>query len=177
MNLYLRFLLLMLKRIRVSRKIGVFDQCRTRFRVQPLDLDLNFHMNNSRYLSIMDLGRFDLMMRSGVFWKLMAGGYYPVVVSESIRFRKSLKLFDGFELFTAIESWDDKDVFMTQRFVHRGEAVATGFIKGRFRKRGRKSSVPTAELFEITGTPYHGPRLSALARSQKTVEANLRAVK
>ena len=77
MNLYLRFLILILKRIRVSEKIDVFDTCRTEFWVQPLDLDLNLHMNNGRYLSIMDLGRFDLMLKAGVFWRLMARGLEP----------------------------------------------------------------------------------------------------
>ncbi len=173
MNLYLRFLILILKRIRVSKRIDVFDSCRTKFWVQPLDLDLNFHMNNGRYLSIMDLGRFDLMLKSGIFWKLLAQGYYPVVVSESIRFRKSLKLFDGFELVTTMESWDEKNVFITQRFVQKGEAIATGFIKGRFQQRGRKGSIPTAKLFELTGKSFNGPRLSELARSQNVVESNL----
>ena len=174
MNLYLRFLILILKRIWVSKTIDVFDTCRTKFWVQPLDLDLNLHMNNGRYLSIMDLGRFDLMLKSGIFWKLMAQGYYPVVVSESIRFRKSLKLFDGFELVTTMESWDEMDLFIAQKFVHRGEAIATGYIKGRFRQRGRKGSVPTAELFELTGNSFNGPQLSDLARSQNEVESNLK---
>ena len=177
MNLYLRFFYLILSRIYVSKKIDVFDTCRTKFRVQPWDLDLNLHMNNGRYLSIMDLGRFDLMLKSGVFWKLMAQGYYPVVVSESIRFRKSLGLFDAFELFTAIESWDEKDFFIIQRFVHKQEAVATGFIKGRFLQRRRKGSVPTAKLFELTGKPFTASRLSELARSQIIVESNLRLTK
>ena len=30
-------------------------------RVWPNDLDTNAHMNNGRYLTLMDLGRFDLM--------------------------------------------------------------------------------------------------------------------
>jgi acyl-CoA thioesterase FadM len=130
-------------------------------------------MNNGRYLSIMDLGRFDLMLKAGVFWKFMARGYYPVVVSESIRFRKSLGLFDGIELDTTIESWDEKDLFISQTFLHKDQVIATGYIKGRFRQRGRKGSVPTAELFALAGKSFNGPRLSALARSQNAVEADL----
>lgn len=173
MNLYLRFLILILKRIRVPRKIDVFDQCRTRFRVHPLDLDLNLHMNNGRYLSIMDLGRFDLMLKAGIFWRLMARGYYPIVVSETIRFRKSLGLFDGLELVTVMESWDEKDLFITQTFLHKDQVVAKGYIKGRFRQRGRKGTVPTAEMFELAGKSFDGSRLSVLAHSQNAVESSL----
>ena len=173
MNLYLRFLMLILKRIRVPVKIDVFDPCRSRFRVHPLDLDLNLHMNNGRYFSVMDLGRFDLMLKAGIFWKLISQGLYPVVVSESIRFRKSLGLFDGYELLTVIESWDERDLFITQTFLHKDQVIAKGYIKGRFRQRGRKGSVPTAELFELTGKSFNGPRLSDLAHSQITVESDL----
>ena len=34
------------------------------FLVWPNDLDVNVHMNNGRFLSIMDLGRFDLSFRT-----------------------------------------------------------------------------------------------------------------
>ena len=176
MNLYLRFLLLLVKRIRVPGGFDVFEACRTRFRVNPLDLDLNLHMNNGRYLSIMDLARFDLMLKAGIFWKLFARGYYPVVVTESIRFRKSLGLFAGFEVMTIIESWDEKDLFISQTFLQGDQLVARGYLKGRFRQRGRKGSVPTAELFELVGKPYDGPRLSDLAGSQNAVEANLQKI-
>src|SRR3990170_2263282 len=36
-----------------------------RFRVWPHDLDLSLHMNNGRYLTIMDQGRLDVMVQSG----------------------------------------------------------------------------------------------------------------
>jgi acyl-CoA thioesterase FadM len=35
-----------------------------RFRVWPGDLDFNLHMNNGRYLTLMGLGRLDLMARA-----------------------------------------------------------------------------------------------------------------
>jgi thioesterase superfamily protein len=44
-----------------------FGEARLRFRILPHDLDLNFHVNNARYLSFMDLGRVDLMGRLGLF--------------------------------------------------------------------------------------------------------------
>ena len=37
-------------------------------RVCPGDLDTSLHMNNGRYWTLMDLGRTDLMLRSG-FWR------------------------------------------------------------------------------------------------------------
>ena len=56
MNLYFRLLLFMI-RVRFRSRLGIWDTSHVTFRVNPLDLDLQRHMNNGRYLSLMDLGR------------------------------------------------------------------------------------------------------------------------
>jgi acyl-CoA thioesterase FadM len=173
MNMYIRFLILIFKRTLARGPMDVFDPCVTRFRVNPFDLDINLHMNNGRYLSIMDLGRMDLMLRAGVFWRLMLRGYYPVVVSESIRFRRSLDPFQSFEVITVIEAWDEKDFFMTQKFVRKGVVVAEGYIKARFRQRGRNGSLPTAETFELMGKALGGAKTSDLSNAQNRIESML----
>lgn len=148
MNLYFRFFILILKRLLSRPQISIFDPCHTHFLCVPTDLDVNFHMNNGVYLSLMDLGRMDLMMKSGTFWKLFKQGFYPVVVSETIRFRKSLEVFQSFEMVTHIESFDEKDFFIKQTFLFNKEVCAVGLIQGRFKKRGRSGSIPTLELFQ-----------------------------
>ncbi len=47
------------------------------FRVLPTDLDVLGHMNNGVYLSIMDLGRMDLLQRSGIWSRLFGAGIFP----------------------------------------------------------------------------------------------------
>lgn len=151
MNLYGRFLLLLLKRLFYFKKIDGLQPCTTEFLVNPLDLDINFHMNNGRYLSIMDLGRLDLMLKAKVFWPLLFDGYYPLVVTECIRFKKSLQPFQRFELVTRMETWDEKNFYMRQTFERKGEVLAVGYIKARFKKRGQSSSIPTAEILKQIG--------------------------
>lgn len=168
-----RFIFLIIKRLFKLRKIGLFDACSTSFIVNPFDLDINFHMNNGRYLSIMDLGRFDLMFKSGTFWPLFKEGYYPVIVSESIRFKRSLQFMQSFNVETKIESWDEKDFYMTQKFMVGGSVYAVGYIKGRFMQRGRKGSAPTSELFAKVAHPYDGPSMSELAKNQFNIEKQL----
>jgi acyl-CoA thioesterase FadM len=170
---FFRFVFLTLKRLIHSKKITLFDPCTTHFVVNPLDLDINFHMNNGRYLSIMDLGRFDLMFKSGTFWPLFKKGFFPVVVSESIRFKRSLQPFERFQLLTQLESWDEKDFYISQKFISQNQTVAVGYIKGRFKKRGRKGSIPTQELFQELSLNFPGVQVSKLARNQFAVEASL----
>ena len=49
--------------IRPLSPIGILDQDALQMRVWPNDIDFNFHMNNARYLSLMDFGRMHLLAR------------------------------------------------------------------------------------------------------------------
>ena len=60
MNLYLRLLLIWLR----NWRSGIAHHqhvARTSFRVMPHDIDMFGHMNNGRYLQIMDVARVDWM--------------------------------------------------------------------------------------------------------------------
>lgn len=173
MNLYFRFIALILKRLVVKNPIDPFSHCTSKCRVNLLDLDFNMHMNNGRYLSIMDLGRFDLMLKSKIFWKIFKQGYYPVVSSQSIRFKKSLGFFMSFDLVTLIESWDERNLYIHQQFIKNDVIYAEGYVKTRFRQRGRKESVPTKEIFELLGVQYQNDKVSELAKVQKNIEGML----
>lgn len=111
-------------------------------RVWPTDLDPLMHMNNGVYLSLLDLGRIDLMLRSGAFHKIRRQGIYPVVASEVIRYRKSLTPLQKFEIHTRIAAWDDRYFYPRQNFVVKGEVYAAALIKGRFLKRGGGKIAP-----------------------------------
>lgn len=173
MNLYFRFITLLLRRIIISKPIDLFSHCTSKFRVNLLDLDFNMHMNNGRYFSIMDLARFDIMLKSKTFWKIIKKGYYPVISSQSIRFKKSLGPFMAFEIITLIESWDDRNFYMHQQFIKNDTVYAEGYVKTRFRQRGRKESVPTKEIFELLGIKYTDQKISNLAKTQRSIESML----
>lgn len=173
MNLYFRLLFLLIKRKFHCPKMDIFEACRTRFRVWPNDLDINFHMNNGRYLTLMDLGRVDMMLKAGIFGKLINQGFYPVVVSQSIRFKKSLAPFQRFELVTQLEGLDDRDFYISQKFYHGETLYAEGYIKGRFKKRGQQGSVRTSDLFKAVGLDYNPTPLSDKAQAQSAIEAHL----
>lgn len=175
MTMFLRLVFLITKRLFHFKKTNMMDPCYTSFIVGPLDLDTNFHVNNGRYLSIMDLGRFDIMIKAKVFWKLVLGGYYPVVVSESIRFKKSLALFNRFQIETRIDSWDEKDFYMRQTFLYKNQIMAIGFIKGRFLKRGERRTVPPQELFRFLNYEVEDKQKTKLAMAQVQLENELNA--
>jgi acyl-CoA thioesterase FadM len=98
------------------------------------------------------------MQRSGVAKQIAERGWYPVVVSETIQFRKSLQLFDRFVVETTILGWDDKAFLLEQTFIRKNEAVASAIIRARFLKRSGGSVLPT-ELLALTGVVTDSPEL------------------
>ena len=150
MNKLLRTLWLMLVVSRRRPKLSVLDVAHTPFRVRPIDIDILRHMNNGVYLSMADLGRFDLLIRSGVWDIFNERGWYPVVANQTISYRKSLDLWTKYDLQSKLVGADDRGIFVEQRFVVNGEIYAQMVIRGRFLKRSG-GTVTIDELNEATG--------------------------
>ncbi|XP_069076966.1 protein THEM6 isoform X1 [Pleurodeles waltl] len=85
--------------------------------VMPSDLDFMFHMNNGRYLREADFARFSYLTRCGILKALRALCADLVMASCVARFRRSLHLFEPFQLSTRLLCWDERAFFMEQRFV------------------------------------------------------------
>jgi len=157
MSLLLRlFAILLFGRRRGS--LQMLDLCETPFRVLPNDLDVQMHMTNGRYFTILDLGRVDLMLRNGLWPRLKAAGWYPVVTQETMRFYRSLELWDRYLVRTRVIGWDDKSILLEQAFVRDGIEVASGIVKARFLKR-KGGMVATSELMELAGIAHASPPL------------------
>ncbi len=135
---------------RFGPRLGHFDVAYTKFRVVPTDLDILNHMNNGVYLSIADIGRFDLLTRNGVWAIFTKLGWYPVVASETISFRKSLQPWQRFVVESRLLGFDEKAVYVEQRFTVEGEIYTQAFIRGRFLKKGG-GVVTIDELLEAVG--------------------------
>jgi acyl-CoA thioesterase FadM len=123
--------------------------------VMPSDLDVLRHVNNGKFFSILDLGRVDLLIRSGISPKLIELGWYGVVVAETIQFRKSLKLFDGFDVESTIIDWNSKVMFVQQRFLRAGQTISSAVIQARFLAKSH-SKVSPEQFLNLAG---HSGRL------------------
>jgi acyl-CoA thioesterase FadM len=133
-----------------KKKINVTATSVTSFRVWPTDLDVLMHMNNGVYLSLLDLGRVDFMIKTDGLKKVNAAGLYPVVASEGIKFKRSLGPFQRFEIRTKFAGWDEKFVYLEQSFWSKNQLYASALIKAKFlKKKGGK--VDSQELLEIIG--------------------------
>lgn len=121
-------------------------------RVLPTDLDLLWHVNNGVYFSLMDFGRWDMIFRNGVYDKCKSLDWYSVVAGETIKFRRSLKLWDKFQIQTQVIGHDDKNFFIQQKFICKNELMATGLVKVRFLKL-KGGTVPAEEVLRELNVP------------------------
>jgi acyl-CoA thioesterase FadM len=172
MNLLFRLFWLLI-RSRRREPIGVLDESVVEFRVLPTDLDVNLHMNNGRYLTLMDLGRLDLTARLGLVRLVLRERWAPMVGSAMVRFRRSLQPFERYTLHTRILAWDAKWFYMEQRFERRGEVAAIAVVKGLF--RGPKGNVPPAEVARRIGADPESPPIPPGIAEWQDAEARLLA--
>ncbi|HUR62369.1 MAG TPA: acyl-CoA thioesterase [Candidatus Thermoplasmatota archaeon] len=129
-----------------------------RFRTWPNDLDLNRHMNNSRYLALMDLGRYDLTRKVGLLQACRRNKWFPVVGKVDIRFRRSLGPFRSFTLHTRVLGWDEKRFWLEQRFLRGDAVVAEATVRAVF--LSKQGTVPTATVLAAIGETRPSPDLA-----------------
>jgi acyl-CoA thioesterase FadM len=142
------------------------------FRVLPNDLDPNRHMNNGRYLTIMDLGRLDLTLHTGLMREVIRHHWLPVLGGAMITYQRPIKPFQRYTLHTRLAGWDEKWLYMEQYFESDGKRMATAVVKGLI--RGRDRSIPTTEVMGILGFHLPSPELPPHIRDWISADAGLR---
>lgn len=143
------------------------------FRVLPNDLDPNWHMNNGRYLTIMDLGRLDMTLHSGLIRAVIKNRWMPVLGGATIAYQRPLAPFQRYTLTTRILGWDEKWIYMEQVFDSQGKRAATAMVRALI--RGREKSVPTAEVMRSVGLDAPSPPLPAYLREWIAADASVRS--
>jgi acyl-CoA thioesterase FadM len=179
MNLWLR-LLSLLATFNFRPKLNLpFDASRVAFRVWPHDLDTSLHMNNGRYWTLMDLGRTDLLLRSGLWRAVLKESWTPVVNAASIRFRRELKLFRSITLETRILCWAETWVVMEHRIISTGRngqpiVAAVALVRVGLYSRTQRAFVTVGQMFEIIGanavSPEPSPEVAAFLAAEDAMK-------
>lgn len=180
MNLWFRligYLLTLFWKAQLEPPFGVSI---VNFRVWPTDLDLNLHMNNGRYFTIMDFGRLDLIARTGLWRAVMSNGWTPVLSSTVMRFRRELRCFAPYRLMTRICAWTDSQVVMEHSFVRRsgereGELAARGLVSVGLYDHKAKAFVSIDRLMQEIGidtvSPDPSPEVAAFLQANEALRA------
>lgn len=109
----------------------------SRFRVLPHDIDVNLHLNNGRYLQLMDVNRLEWLLRTRVLPIILKNGWKPILGSTAIQFRRELRIWETGVISTRLVGWDDRWVYLEHRIdTTGGRPVALALAKAGFRCRG-----------------------------------------
>jgi acyl-CoA thioesterase FadM len=149
--------------LRGSGSVGADFRSSLQFRVAPGDIDVNLHMNNGRYLTIMDLGRIDLLIRTGLWRQMNRQKLQGVVAAQRVRYRHALDPWDRFRLESRILGWTDEGIMFQHRMIRtrRGEEklAANATVRFVFTAKGRPKPV-TAEVLASAGMTGPSPDLA-----------------
>ncbi len=155
MNLYFRLIGVIIRAL-FKERLGMREVSCLRLRVWPSDLDFNLHMTNSRYLALADLGRLDLILRTGIWRVLWRGLQRPgrlgvVLGGCTVRFRRALHPFERFTLSTSVLGWDDRWIYVRQIFRGRQDVACIAMMRAGFIRQGEL--VSPHEIIDASAGP------------------------
>lgn len=168
MNLYLRLLWTLLS----AQALGPVPWSGTtmhRFRVLPHDLDAFGHMNNGRYLQIMDVARTGWMIRTGIAAVIRRNGWTPILGGSVMRFRYALGFLQAFQVRTRLIAWDGRWFYLEHAFYDgRERCVSMGLARAAM--RGDHGWLPTSAMVAEIEAGAVSPPLPAHVRQWAAVE-------
>jgi len=171
MNLYFRLLIRLLSAM-FSRSIQVTEKTQNHFRVLPSDIDLFGHMNNGRYLQIMDVARCCWMARAGVLGAMAKNRWTAVLGGGTIRFRRALKPLESYRVTTRLICWDRRWFYLEHGFIdRRGNCVAVGISRAALRSKGKW--LPTQSMMDLVGPGLTSDPMPAYLSALNTNEEQM----
>ncbi|MCE7510028.1 thioesterase family protein [Alloalcanivorax xenomutans] len=94
----------------------MFDVVSQDFRVGLLDIDINLHLNNGKYVKIMDRCRLEHGVVTGLLDRMIKARTHTIVANTEIAYIRELRPYQRFQVHTRILGWDDKYTYYDQRF-------------------------------------------------------------
>ncbi|HPL64248.1 MAG: acyl-CoA thioesterase [Syntrophales bacterium] len=148
--------------------MAISDESVLEMRVMPGDVDFYPECNNGRHLTLMDLGRIDLAIRTGLMKTVMKKGWGLMVAGASVRYRYRLRLFDKYKLRTQFAGSDDRWMYFHQWTERDGTVCSSALIRGAL--TSRSGLVPVKEVFAAIGIPAWDKELPEWVRAWAEAE-------
>ncbi len=162
----------MLKEIWINRRSAPLGltECHVSHHIcWPWDLDLWVELNNGRTLTLYDLGRIPLAMRTGLAAVLRQKGWGITVAGNTTRYRRRVRAFDRLEMLSRCIGWDERFVYMEQSMWRAGECTSHMLLRSAV--TSKQGMVPPSELLAAMGRSEPSPALPDWARAWVAADA------
>ena len=114
------------------------------------DIDWNLHMNNSKYIRYLNFTRRYLFRSVGIWDVVYKYKGNLIITSQTIRYRRDLKLFQKFKIFFRIICFNDleKSFYVESRFLDQGDFICAIHHAKYKLVGGSHMKLPSEILFE-----------------------------
>ena len=120
--------------------------------VLPQDIDPFMELNNGRYVTLLDLGRYRLGARVNMGSFLKRNKWSLTIVGTYNEYRHRLRLFQRFILQTKILGYDEKWFYFFQKVERNGKTHMASVVK--FAYTSKKGLVLPKEVVSAMGIKY-----------------------
>ncbi|WP_420326995.1 acyl-CoA thioesterase [Mameliella sp.] len=102
------------RQARRAPRLGLFDTHVSTHVCMPWDLDLWWELNNGRTLTIYDLGRIPLAIRTGLVDVLQQERWGLTIAGSMVRYRRRVRMWDKVEMHSRMLGWDRRFLYIDQ---------------------------------------------------------------
>ena len=120
--------------------------------VLPQDIDPFMELNNGRYVTLLDLGRFSLGSKVNMASFLKKNNWSLTIVGTYNEYRYRLRLFQRFILKTKIIGYDEKWFYFFQKAERKGKSHMASVVK--FAYTSKEGLVLPKEVITAMGMKY-----------------------
>ncbi|NDD12180.1 MAG: thioesterase [Betaproteobacteria bacterium] len=145
------------------RKTLLLEEVRFPMRVWLTDLDIYGHLNNGRFLTLMDQGRLFHALVSRLLPLAFERRWKPVASAAFIVFRSELKWRATFQLVSRVVSWDERAFYLEHRMESPTRLYARAFVRVVFTLK--KGTVAPKEVARAMGHVGPAPEASEALRA------------
>jgi acyl-CoA thioesterase FadM len=135
----------------------------------PWDLDPWRELNNGRALTLYDLGRLPLVMRTGVAAALGARGWGITIAGSSVRYRRRVRAFQRIEMRSRLLGRDARFFYVQQAMFRGGEALSAALLRSAV--TSADGIVPTDRVVAALGRGDWDPPLPDWVAAWSAAEA------
>jgi acyl-CoA thioesterase FadM len=114
-------------------------------------------MNNGRQLTVMDLGRFDLGVRTGLMRIAHRNNWGFTVAGASVRYRHRIRPFSRVNLHSRLIGHDERWFYFQQENRCRGRVCSSALIRAAV--TSKTGLVPVADVLDAMGASHWNPSL------------------
>ena len=121
-------------------------------RVWPHVIDYNLHMNNAKYLTVLEKARWAHFRELGWFKKMLDSRINIVIGSLELTFIRELGFLQAYDIQTHILTWDEKYLYFEQKIFVKGKLHGHALFKFAGIRKGKRVMMP--EMCDALGVDY-----------------------